>query len=199
MRIKVCGITRAEDAQRAAELGVDALGFVLWPHSPRAIALEAARAIVGGLPPFVTAVGVFVDPTTEDIARARDAGLQVAQVHGRAPAVPRGMPLLQAVHLAADGGGIVPAVPGDAAVLVDGFDPARRGGTGRTVDWSHVGRIAAGRPVVLAGGLTPGNVRTAMVRARPWAVDVSSGVERRPGVKDHDKLAAFVAAVRAEA
>lgn len=199
MRIKVCGITRSEDAHRAAELGVDALGFVLWPHSPRAIALDTARAIIASLPPLVTPVGVFVDPSTEEIARARDAGLQVAQVHGSAPTVPPGMPLLQAVHLAVDGVGIMPAVPDGVPVLVDAHDPARRGGTGRTVDWAHVRRIAAGRPVVLAGGLTAGNVATAIRLARPYGVDVSSGVEQEPGVKDHDKLAAFVAAVRAEA
>ncbi len=109
------------------------------------------------------------------------------------------MPLLQAVHLAVDGVGIVPAVPDGVPVLVDAHDPARRGGTGRTVDWAHVRRIAAGRPVVLAGGLTAGNVATAIRLARPYGVDVSSGVEQEPGVKDHDKLAAFVAAVRAEA
>ncbi|MGE0464306.1 MAG: N-(5'-phosphoribosyl)anthranilate isomerase [Vicinamibacterales bacterium] len=199
MRIKVCGITRAADAHRAAELGVDALGFVLWPRSPRAIALDRARAIVASLPPFVTPVGVFVDPTAEEVARARDAGLQVAQVHGAAPTMPPGMPLLQAVHLAADGEGIVPPVPANSPVLVDAFDPERRGGTGRTVDWARVGRIAAARPVVLAGGLTAGNVATAIREARPYGVDVSSGVEQAPGVKDHDKLAAFVAAVRAEA
>jgi len=199
VRIKVCGITQADDARRAASLGVDALGFVLWPHSPRFITFEAVRAIVSSLPPFVTAVGVFVDPSADHVVAARDAGIQVAQVHGAAPSLPLGLPLLQAVHLAGHGTGLVPDVPDGAPVLVDAFDPARRGGTGRTVDWTLVRTIAALRPVVLAGGLTPANVATAIREARPYGVDVSSGVERSPGVKDHDKLAAFVAAVRAEA
>jgi phosphoribosylanthranilate isomerase len=107
------------------------------------------------------------------------------------------MALLQAVHLAADGEGLVPPVPGHTPVLVDAFDPVRRGGTGRTVDWARVRAIASSRPVVLAGGLTADNVAAAIREAQPYGVDVSSGVELRPGVKDHDKLAAFVAAVRA--
>lgn len=199
MMIKVCGITRAEDAQAAAALGVNALGFVLWPQSPRAVTVEAVRDLVAALPPFLVCVGVFVDPAPVDIERAREAGIHVAQVHGTAPVLPPGMPLLQAVHLASEGDGVVPPVTGTTAVLVDAFDPVRRGGTGRTVDWARVRRVAGSRPVVLAGGLTADNVAAAIREVRPYGVDVSSGVERSPGVKDHDKLAAFVAAVRAEA
>ncbi len=199
MMIKVCGITRAEDAHAAAALGVNALGFVLWPPSPRAVTVEAVRDLVAALPPFLVRVGVFVDPAPVEIERAREAGIHVAQVHGTAPVLPPGMPLLQAVHLAPEGDGLVPPVPGRTAVLVDAFDSVRRGGTGRTVDWARVRRVASSRPVVLAGGLTADNVAAAIREARPYGVDVSSGVEQSPGVKDHDKLAAFVAAVRAEA
>jgi phosphoribosylanthranilate isomerase len=197
--IKICGITRLDDALAAAALGVDALGFVLWAASPRATTAAAIGPIVDALPPFVTTVGVFVDPSADDVARARDAGLQVAQVHGVIPALPTGMRLLPAVSLGGGPGTVNPAVPGAGAVLVDAHDPVRRGGTGQIVDWSRVRLVSALRPVILAGGLTPENVGTAIREARPTAVDVSSGVERVPGLKDHDKLAAFVAAVRAEA
>jgi phosphoribosylanthranilate isomerase len=199
MMIKVCGITRPEDAHAAASLEVNALGFVLWPQSPRAITLEAVRSLVATLPPFLVRVGVFVDPAPDEIERARDAGIQVAQVHGTAPVLPPGISLLQAAHLASDGEGLVPAVPGTSPVLVDAVDPVRRGGTGRTVVWMRVRVVAGARPVVLAGGLTAENVAAAIREARPYGVDVSSGVERSPGVKDHDKLAAFVAAVRTAA
>jgi phosphoribosylanthranilate isomerase len=199
MTIKVCGITRVEDAQAAADLGVHALGFVFWPHSPRAVSVEQARAIIGTLPPFVTPVGVFVDPPAALVAACREAGIQVAQVVGVAPALPPGMAVLPAVTLAADGSGITPAVPGHGAVLIDAFDPVRRGGTGQTVDWRAVAPIARQRPVILAGGLRADNVGDAVTLSRPAGVDVSSGVEQAPGVKDYRKLAAFVAAVRAVA
>ncbi len=197
--IKICGITRLDDALAAAALGVDALGFVLWAASPRATTVAAIGPIVAALPPFVTTVGVFVDPSAGEVARARDAGIEVAQIHGVIPIQPKGMRLLPAVSLGEAPGTLNPAVPGVGAVLVDAHDPLRRGGTGQTVDWSRVRLIAALRPVILAGGLTPANVATAIHDARPYAVDVSSGVERSPGVKDHHRLAAFVAAVRAEA
>ena len=197
--IKICGITRLEDALAAASLGVQALGFVLWAKSPRATTAEAIGRIVAALPPFVTPVGVFVDPTAEEVSRAREAGIQVAQVHGAVPALPVGMRLLRAVSLGVEDGVIDPEVPGTDAVLVDAHDAVRRGGTGRTVNWSRVRLVAARRPVILAGGLTPENVGAAIVEARPYAVDVASGVERAPGLKDHDRLAAFVVAVRAHA
>jgi phosphoribosylanthranilate isomerase len=199
MMIKVCGITRAEDARAAAELGVHALGFVFWTQSPRAVTPVAARHIVTTLPPFVTPVGVFVDPSIELVAECHAAGIQVAQVVGEAPLLPPGMKLLQAVGLAPDGNGITPAVPGRSTVLLDAHDPIRRGGTGLVIDWRAAARVARERPVILAGGLSPENVGEAIRLAAPAGVDVSSGVEISPGVKDHRKLAAFVAAVRAVA
>ena len=196
MTIKVCGITRVEDAGYAARLGVNALGFVFWPPSPRAVTPELAAAIIETLPPFVVPVGVFVDPEASLLQDCREAGIQVAQIVGRAPAVPRGMRVLPGVSLAPGGRGITPDVPGNGPVLLDTHDPIRRGGTGRTIDWAAVAPIAARRPVVLAGGLRPENVAEAIRLAQPAGVDVSSGVEAAPGVKDHDKIAAFVAAVR---
>lgn len=197
--VKICGITRLEDALAAAALGANALGFVLWPDSPRAVTLETVARIAAATPPLLVRVGVFVDPDAEAVGRARAAGIQVVQVHGRAPVVPAGMPLLQAASLAPEGETIAPDVTADTVVLLDAHDPRRRGGTGRTIDWQRARAVAARRPVILAGGLTPDNVGLAIQTVRPAGVDVSSGVESAPGVKDPDKLAAFVAAVRAHA
>lgn len=197
MTIKVCGITRLEDAAAAVALGVHALGFVFWPKSPRAISPASARAIVEHMPPFITSVGVFVDPAAALVADCHAAGIQVAQIVGAVPPLPPGMSLLRAVTLAADRPGIVPDVPGTTPVLIDAHDPVRRGGTGRTLDWAAVRTVARTRAVILAGGLRADNVAEAIRRAHPAGVDVSSGVEQAPGVKDHQRLAAFVAAVRA--
>jgi phosphoribosylanthranilate isomerase len=195
MTIKVCGITRLADALAAARLGVHAVGFVLWPGSPRAVTAARVQPIIEALPPFVTPVGVFVDPDPDALRAAQAAGVRVAQVVGALPETPPGMTVLPVAHLAADGG-LTPARPGTTAVLIDAHDPRRRGGTGRVIDWPAVARIAATRPVILAGGLTADNVGEAIRLATPAGVDVSSGVESAPGVKDHAKLAAFVAAVR---
>ena len=199
MTIKICGITRAADAEAAVALGVHALGFVFWPSSPRGTTFENAAGIIRELPPFVTPVGVFVDPTPDELARARDVGgIRLAQVHGTRPASPPpGLAILLAVHLTANDGHVVPAVEEGAPVLVDAFDPHARGGTGRTIDWSKAALVARSRHVILAGGLNAGNVADAIRTVRPYGVDVSSGVERSPGIKDPDKLAAFVAAVNA--
>jgi phosphoribosylanthranilate isomerase len=194
--IKICGITREEDARCAASLGVHALGFVLWPDSPRAVTLERAGAIIDRLPPFVVPVGVFVDPTCELLAQCRECGIHVAQIVGSVPRIPSGMRLLRVVSLAPGGERVVPEVPGNGPLLVDAHDPVRRGGTGRTIDWTAVAHITRQRPVILAGGLGPDNVGEAIRLARPAGVDVSSGVEAAPGIKDPDKMAAFVAAVR---
>lgn len=199
MLIKICGITRTEDALAAARLGVNALGFVLWPESPRAVSLETVQSILASVAPLVTAVGIFVDPTVRAVAEAYAAGIQVAQVHGQPPALPPGMRLIRAASLAGLGDGIVPEVPAQVTVLLDAHDPVRHGGTGQAIDWPRARTIAARRPVILAGGLTPENVGEAIHVVRPLGVDVSSGVEQSPGVKNPDKLAAFVAAVRAHA
>ena len=193
--VKICGITRREDAMLAAELGASYVGFILWPQSPRAATLSQVREIVPTLPPHVTPVGVFVNPTSEDISAAAAAGIRVAQVSSDAVALSLGdtLPVIRAVHL--DGDGIAPNVA-DELVLLDAHDPVKHGGTGKIVDWSRAAIIAGSRRVMLAGGLTPLNVREAIVTVRPYAVDVASGVESSPGIKDHGLLRAFFAAVK---
>lgn len=193
--VKICGITRREDADAAADLGANAIGFVLWPASPRHANLDTVATIVGGLPPFIIPVGVFVNPSADDIAQAAGAGLRLAQVHGQVPPGRLTLPVLRAVHLGASTDDIEPAVD-DATVLLDAHDPVRHGGTGQTVDWTRARAVAAKRRIVLAGGLTPLNVREAIAAVRPYAVDVASGVEAEPGIKDSLKLRAFIDAVR---
>lgn len=194
--IKICGITRREDADAAVMFGANALGFVLWPASPRHATLEAAGEIVRHLPPFVTTVGVMVNPSADDIARAADAGLRLAQVHGTVPAGPLRLPVLRAVHLGASGADDIEPDVDDDTVLLDANDPSRHGGTGQAVDWTRARAVAAKRRIVLAGGLTPVNVREAILAVRPYAVDVASGIESGPGTKDLLKLRAFMDAVR---
>jgi phosphoribosylanthranilate isomerase len=197
--VKICGITRPEDAEAAARFGASYIGFVLWPKSPRAATLDIVRQIVPALPEGVTAVGVFVDPTAQQINDAADAGIRIAQVHGSAAAdlSTVKIPVIRAVHLAADrADGIVPDVE-DELILLDAYDPVKHGGTGKTVDWKRAQAVAKTRRVILAGGLTPFNVRSAIEEVRPYAVDVASGVESSPGIKDHGLLRAFIAAAKA--
>lgn len=201
IRIKVCGLTRIEDARIAADLGVDAIGLVFWARSPRAVTLAQAAAIVRALPPFVTAVGVFVNEAGAAIDRiVREAGLGAVQLHGDEPVDEWTRPCVPVIKaVAADRGCDPDAVsgwPARVTPLLDAGDAERRGGTGRTADWSVAARCARLRPIVLAGGLSPENVREAIAAVRPAAVDVSSGVEDEPGVKNAARLAAFVRAAR---
>lgn len=197
--IKVCGITRAGDARHAVEQGATALGFVLWPKSPRAITADRAAEIVAELPAHVMSVGVFVNESIDSIrTTAEHVGLTAVQLHGDEPpayADALEWPVIRAVsvgeiNLAAD------AWSPDTALLVDNIDPVRRGGTGSAVDWTRAAGIAKTRRVVLAGGLTPDNVATAIRAVHPFGVDVSSGVEWAPGVKDLDKVAQFISNAR---
>ena len=201
-RIKVCGITRLEDALAAAALGVDALGFVFWPESPRSLSSRQAAAIAAALPPFVATVGVFVNqPLDEILAIAGEVGLGAVQLHGDEPAsmwtrVPGRC--LKAVGVGAGfDAKALAGWPPSVWPLLDAHDPARRGGTGRAIDWDAAAAAARARRIVLAGGLDPSNIREAISRVRPSAVDVSSGVERAPGIKDIDRLRAFVEGVAA--
>jgi phosphoribosylanthranilate isomerase len=200
MIAKVCGITRLTDALHAARHGATAVGFVFWPGSPRFVRAERAAEIVGELPAGVTAVGVFVNQPVDEIRRvAAAARITAIQLHGdEPPAVgdALGWPVWRAVALphAAD---VLDAWPGGTTILLDAHDPVRRGGTGRAVDWAQAAAIAARRRVVLAGGLTPDNVADAIAAVRPAGVDVSSGVEEAPGVKDFDKVARFLERARA--
>ena len=196
--IKICGITRREDAELAASLGASFVGFVLWKDSPRAATLATVRQITPFLPKTVTPVGVFVDPTADEVMAAADAGIRMAQIHSEAPSFLRGVtiPVVRAVHLAIDRiDGVEPDIADDL-VLLDAHDPVKHGGTGKTVDWRRAALIAKSRRVILAGGLTPSNVRQAISEVRPYAVDVASGVESQPGIKDHGLLRAFMAAAK---
>ena len=193
--IKICGITREADAGLAVSLGANALGFVLWPKSPRHAEFARVKAITATLPPFVTPVGVFVDPTAEEIARGAQSGVRLAQIHGRVP-VGCPLPVLRALHLGDGPDGLDAEVGPLETILLDAHDPVLHGGTGRTVDFARAASVAARRRVVLAGGLTPANVREAIDKVRPYAVDVASGVEAEPGVKDPAKLRAFIEAVK---
>jgi phosphoribosylanthranilate isomerase len=200
-RIKVCGLTRMEDALLACELGADALGFVFWPGSPRFVDAEQVRAIVTALPPFIATVGVFVNQTPDYVASvASTAMLSAIQLHGDEDpaayaALHRRVIKSVAVSPEFDAEQAVSALSQRVTMLLDAHDPIRRGGTGRTIDWRLAATVARMRPVILSGGLTPANVAGAQASVRPYAVDVSSGVEASPGVKDPDKLRAFFAAL----
>lgn len=200
-RIKICGITRAEDALLATELGAAALGFNFYLKSPRVIAPAAAAAIIGTIPPFVVPVGIFADEPDGErlLAVAAEARVRALQIHG--PHLPEldklreHYPLILAVSVGADfqisSLGEIKA----SAYLLDAFDPQLRGGTGKTFDWSIAREAGRYGPVIVAGGLKPENVGEAIRAARPYAVDVASGVESTPGIKDAGKLRAFFAAV----
>jgi phosphoribosylanthranilate isomerase len=190
--IKFCGMTRADDVATACALGVNAVGFVLWPASPRAVDRTRLAALIALLPPQVTPVGVFVSPGADDVQRARDAGVEVVQVHGDGGTPIGGGDVWVARTLDTD----LDAVPLAQTVVLDAHDPVRHGGTGRTIDWARAATIAARRRVLLAGGLTPGNVGLAIRQVRPYGVDVASGIEDRPGIKNALAMTAFVAAVR---
>ncbi len=200
VRVKICGVTRLEDALLAVRLGADALGFNFWPRSKRFIAPAAAREIVRRLPPLVTTVGVFVDPTQNEVVRAvATSGVQVAQLHGDEPpslcaALP--LPVLKAIRVR-DAASLeaLAAYDGAAGLLLDSASPGY-GGSGATFDWTLAAAAAAARPVILAGGLGPDNVAEAVRAVRPWAVDVASGVEAAPGLKDAERMRRFIEAAK---
>lgn len=201
MIAKVCGITRLGDALHAADHGATALGFVFWPDSPRYIAPERAAAIVRELPPTVTAIGVFVNQPVDEIAQvAATAGIATIQLHGDEPpdyAATLEWPVWRAMSLASAANGALASWPLDITIVLDAHDPVRRGGTGQPIDWTRAAEVARRRRVVLAGGLTPENVQHAIATVRPFGVDVSSGVEEAPGVKNFDKVARFLERARA--
>jgi phosphoribosylanthranilate isomerase len=198
IQVKICGITRPEDAALAVELGARAIGLVFWPESPRVVDRVRAREIVSALPSDVDAVGVFVNQTDEAVEIAHEAGLRGIQLHGDespdsyralASAGNGGISVIKAVAVR-DESDVRRAldVPDGAKVLLDAHDAVKRGGTGRTIDWSLAAAIARQRPVILSGGLNAGNVIEAIEAVHPAAIDVSSGVESAPGRKDSAKL-----------
>lgn len=199
--VKICGITRVEDALAAAQAGAHALGFIFHPPSPRNIDVPRAQAIVRALPPFITTVGVFVDPDRAFVqAVIKEIRLGALQFHGdEDPEFCGGfsMPYVKAVRVRRDLDLLQCASVFRAAqaLLLDAFVPGSHGGTGQTFDWSLI-PPALPVPVVLSGGLDAANVATAIRHVRPWAVDVSSGVEIDKGIKDAAKIAAFMRGVR---
>jgi phosphoribosylanthranilate isomerase len=199
MFVKVCGITRLTDALHAAEHGATALGFVFWPRSPRCVSPDVAAAIIAELPSNVVTVGVFVNETIDRIRHVvAETGLTAVQLHGDEPpayADALSWPIFRSVTLD-DAEDVVTAWPAETTLLLDAADRDRRGGTGTTVDWERAATLARARRVVLAGGLTPGNVADAVAAVRPYGVDVSSGVEEAPGVKSFDKVTQFLATAR---
>jgi phosphoribosylanthranilate isomerase len=202
MKVKVCGITNYTDAEMALDYGADALGFNFFPSSPRYIRPENARRIICCLPPFVVAVGLFVNVAEpEQVAEtARRAGIQVIQLHGdETPKYCRALtdwPLIKALRIGPDG------IPESIhsylvqAFLLDAKDDVLFGGTGKSFDWSIAKDLQQNRPIILAGGLRPDNVREAIRIVQPYGVDVCSGVESSPGKKDPDKLQEFMSEVR---
>lgn len=197
--IKVCGLTRLEDARAALEAGADWLGFVVAGESPRRLDAGAAGDIVAALP-GAAAVAVMVAPEPDQALRlARRVGAGRVQLHGvEAGAWPADFPLpvIVAVPVHADGRLGSPLPPARALVLVDTAHPVRAGGTGESFPWDAVATLAARRDVMLAGGLGPDNVERAIECVHPYGVDATSRLERAPGLKDHDRVRRFVAAVR---
>jgi len=200
-RIKCCGMTRIEDALLAARLGADAIGVVLTARSKRRVTIAQAQAIVRALPPFVSSVVLLMDDDAAFVREAIDAiQPDLLQFHGAESddwCAQFGRRYLKAIAMG-EGAAALPSLrryPGAAGLLLDGHGLGEAGGSGKAFDWSLMPRDVT-QPLILAGGLTPANVAEAIRIATPWGVDVASGIESAPGIKDSQKLADFIAAVR---
>lgn len=200
-RIKICGITRVEDALAAAEAGADAIGLVFYAPSPRAVDARQAAHIVAALPPFVTTVGLFVDAEPDAVREVLShVPLDLLQFHGDETdeyCRQFGRPFLKAVRVqnAEQLTDVAARWPGASGILLDSYKPGVPGGTGKVFDWRLV-PVKRDWNLVLAGGLTADNVHQAIREMRPWAVDVSGGVEASKGIKDVAKINAFVQEVK---
>ncbi len=203
-RVKICGITSVADGLVAAEAGADMIGLMFYDGSPRHISLATAGEIARALPPFVLRVGVFVNPDEALVTRAiAECGLNLLQFHGDEPSdfcTQFGLMSVKALRVRdAESLGVLAQFQTDA-FLLDACSPAGRGGTGETFNWDlAVAARRFGKPIFLAGGLTPENVADAVKKVNPFAVDVSSGVESAPGKKDPAKVRAFIAAAKSVA
>ena len=200
VKVKVCGTTRLEDALLAVECGADAIGFIFYKKSPRAVTAKTAKEICAKLPPFVQRVGVFVNETAENINRTADrCGLDVVQLHGdESPAFCKKIKrrVIKAVRVK-DAASLKEMSQYEVdAFLLDTYKKDQWGGTGKVFDWELATRAKKYGPVILAGGLNPRNVKAAIQKVQPYGVDVSSGVEQSPGKKDPRKVKAFLKAVR---
>tara|TARA_B100001059_G_C17646440_1_gene482081 strand:- start:90 stop:710 length:621 start_codon:yes stop_codon:yes gene_type:complete len=202
VRSKICGITRIEDALAAIAAGADAIGLVFYPKSPRAVDIAQAQAILAALPPFVTTVGLFVNMPREQLnALLAQVPLDLLQFHGdetAADCAGYNRPFIKALRIKSDDdvAAMIGEYPAASGILLDTFVPGIPGGTGEAFDWSLVPK-GLDTPIILAGGLTPENIASAIAQVQPYAVDVSGGVEASKGIKDAAKVRAFVAAVRA--
>ncbi len=196
-RIKICGLTRAADAQAAVQAGADAVGLVFYPPSPRAVDLEQARAVVAAIPAFVTVTALFVNPVADEVQKVLDSvRIDLIQFHGDEEddfCSQFNRPYIKAVRVrqASDVVASCMRFPGALAILLDSYKPGVPGGTGESFDWSLV-PAELSKPIILAGGLNPGNVAQAIRQVRPFAVDVSGGVEAGKGIKDHGKVNEFI-------
>lgn len=205
--IKICGICSRVDLEQICALGPDAIGFILWPKSKRYVRPQQVAQWLPSIPDGIKKVGVFVEPFAEEVeAVARECRLDVVQIHLTSNDWKIDRPLFQGLEVWLSPRmeeGITPAVfkavsPEPSVLLADSFDPQTIGGTGALGNWDAAARMKEtfGKPLLLAGGLNPDNVAEAIVAVRPWGVDVSSGVEKGPGVKDIRKVKKFIAAVR---
>lgn len=196
-RIKICGITRAEDAKAVVDAGADAIGLVFYPPSPRAVSIQQAQEVVAEVPAFVTVTALFVNPSVEEVQSVLDGvRIDLIQFHGDEDddfCRQFGHPYIKALRVrqASDVVALCLRFPSALAVLLDSYKPGVPGGTGETFDWSLVPETPP-KPIILAGGLDPDNINHAIDVVHPYAVDVSGGVESAKGIKDHGKITAFV-------
>lgn len=199
-RVKICGITRPEDALAAVDAGADAIGLVFYSPSPRAITAVRAAGIIQRLPPFVTTVGLFVNATADEVAATLEqVPLDLLQFHGDETAADceaHGRPYIKALRMRPelDLVDLEGQYRSAAGLLLDSYRPGKPGGTGATFDWQRIPAAMRGR-IILAGGLSPDNVEAAIRQIRPYAVDVSGGVEQEKGIKDEEKIRAFMRGV----
>ncbi len=198
VKVKICGITNLDDALAAADFGADALGFVFFKKSPRYISVSNAKSIIEQLPPYVTPVGLFVNETKKNIEKiAQQTGITTIQLHGDEPpksCTIKGCKIIKAIRIASDESLELFKQYSDvvSAFLLDAYTEKIYGGTAQKFDWDIARKAKKFGRIILAGGLTPENVREAIVHVQPFAVDVSSGVEKQKGKKDHKKMQLFI-------
>ncbi|MAD43904.1 MAG: phosphoribosylanthranilate isomerase [Oceanospirillaceae bacterium] len=196
-RIKICGLTRPEDAVAAVNAGADAVGLVFYAPSPRAVDIDTARAVVTAVPPFVSVTALFVNPEPDEVQKVLDSvRIDLLQFHGDEDddfCSQFQHPYIKAIRVrqASDVVASCMRFPGALAILLDSYKPGVPGGTGETFDWSLVPEELP-KPIILAGGLSADNLETGIQTVRPYAVDVSGGVEASKGIKDHGKITEFV-------
>lgn len=199
-RVKICGITRPQDATLSAQSGADAIGLMFYQNSSRAITISQAQDIIAALPPYITVTGIFVNAAKETVDTVLNAvNLHILQFHGDEPPAycdAFTIPYIKVLRMqaGADLKAFINSYPNAAGFLLDTYEQKQRGGTGKTFDWTQIPSNPP-KPIILAGGLTPENVQQAIAQVHPYGVDVSSGVESSAGIKDPVKLKAFINAV----